>query len=68
MRLTLTNNEETTAITVGLAGGQANAGGRTGLYEIMPGESVPVEIDPDTTITFAIRTVEPTKDVETPAE
>lgn len=58
MRLTLTNNEDDVIIGVGLAGGQSNAGGRTGAYELQPGESCPVEVDEATTITFTTRNAE----------
>lgn len=58
MRLTLTNDEADIIIGIGLAGGQANTGGRTGAYELQPGEAVPVEIDTSTTITFTSRRVD----------
>lgn len=56
-RLTLVNNEADVAITIGVAGGLANAGGRSGSYQLMPGEEVPVEIDEGTTIAFTFNKV-----------
>ena len=64
MRLTLKNEETDVVINIGVAGSQANAGGRTGSYELMPGDSCPVEIDEATTISFTSRKVEPTPAAE----
>lgn len=59
MRLTLKNEEADIIIGIGQAGGNANAGGRVGFYELKPGEECPVEIEPGTTVTFTARKVDP---------
>lgn len=52
-RISITNEEQGATLVVGILGAQANAGGRTGRYEVKPGESIPVELDDDTTLTFS---------------
>jgi hypothetical protein len=58
-RVSITNEETEATLLVGVKGAEANAGGRTGCYEVKPGESIPVELGEDTTLTFATVTPPP---------
>lgn len=43
--LTLTNSTTDTIVTLGVTGNNANSGGRVGTYSLMPGQSMPVEVE-----------------------
>lgn len=64
-RITITNHEESTTITVGVTGFNANAGGKTGQYAIEPKGELPIDIDSDTTLTIKVQAL---ATVKTPAE
>lgn len=58
-RISITNEESAATLLVGVKGAEANAGGRTGSYEVKPGESIPVELGEDTTLTFTTVPIPP---------